>query len=220
MLQSNFIFEPSLELRKAQEDGQINTAFSLDPSLKNIKMTLNEVTVKRKKELVGKAEVFLLTIVVDNCSANPIQVTCSEIFNNVRKGDKLTLGPAGLAVYRNEAGKIPAFLEYRIMVIESDKRVREFGATLTELNNDPRFKDFVKSILLLSSVSAGVIPVIASATVFALEWFAKALSLNQDDQMILIQGSYDDKFDDLGVVYKEVVAENSFIKLKYQVKAA
>lgn len=205
MLQPDFIFEPAAVDVQATNGSPVN----------NVKMSINDVHIKRKRDLLNRAEVFILSIVADNVSAEPVKITTTDIFENVRNGDRLPLGPAGLTIYRNDPGKIPYYLDYRILVVESDKRSRELGAIVSEVQQDEEFKKVVAGILALTTVSGGTAALLASATVLVVGLVAKAMMLNKDDQLLLIQGSYDQS-NNLGVVFNEVVGRSRFAEVKYQ----
>ena len=68
-----------------------------------------------------------------------------------------------------------------------------------------------------SQPAAGL--VIAAAD-FVIGLVARVLKMNKDDQIMYIAGSFDDKFDDLGVKYGLVTHKNSYAKVSYEVEAA
>jgi hypothetical protein len=218
MFNADYIIEPSLQLRQDAASGLINPKFEFDEAIKNIRMSINELVINKKKE-IGKAEVYIIAVVIDNTSLNPIQILKSDIYKNVRKGDTLPLGPNGFVIYRNEAGRIPNILDYKILVVESDEGVRDFGAVITKITNDKQFKEYVAAIVAISGVATPLAPIITAASVYTLNLIGRLMLLNNDDQLLLVQGSYDDKFDDLGVAYGEVKLFNTYTSIKYQVKS-
>ena len=143
-----------------------------------------------------------------------------KTFNDVSDGEALQIGPAGLAMYRNEVGKLPRYLDYRILVAESDQELRDAGSVIEEIRNDGTFKSFRDNLLVLTGAAAPTIALATAAADFAMNLVGRILKMNRDDQLIYIAGSFDDAFDDLGVKLGPVAHKNSYAKVIYQVQAA
>lgn len=140
LLTPDVVFTPSSALRQASTLGQL-ASLRLPASTTQVLLSLRRVFIKRKSDLFGPGEVQLLSIVTDGVSTEPIQMS-SQVFEGVRRKTELPIGPGGLALYRTTAGKIPEFLDYRILVLELDEDVRQTGAVLDEVRQDAQFQQF------------------------------------------------------------------------------
>lgn len=218
------IYSPSEHVRKLISFGELpvrvsNTlrAMSLDPSVTDIRMSLKEVYIKDTRD-PGKGDIYLVTVVTDNLSPEPFTITI-KTFEDVHDEEGLQIGPGGLAIYRNEAGKVPRFLDYRILVAESDQEIRQAVDVLEQITSDDQYKSFRDSLVAIAGVSGPATALITVAADFVMGLVAKVLRMNRDDQIIYIAGSFDDKFDDLGVKYGPVSHKNLYGKVIYQVEA-
>ncbi|MBU2887897.1 hypothetical protein KO507_19185 [Gilvimarinus agarilyticus] len=213
------LFDPSVSLREEVAEGTFAPKFSFDESIEHIKFSIDKVKILKKKEFLTKAEVYVAWIVADDTSDEPIQIGKTGIFENVKKNDELTLGPAGLTIYRSQSGKLPKYIRYSLLVIESDQGVREFGEAMEKVRSSDEFKAITKSIIATTALAAPQVALVTEGINFALKMIAKTMSMNKDDQMILIEGSYDRLFDDLGVVYNTVKKNSRYAEVHYSVKA-
>jgi hypothetical protein len=218
------IYSPSEQVRNLMAFGELparvsNTlrTMSIDPSVTDIRMSLKEVYVKDTRDL-GKGDIYLVTLVTDNLSAEPFTITI-KTFEDIHDDERLPIGPGGLAIYRNEPGKIPRFLDYRILVVESDQEIRQAVDVLEQVKEDEQYKSFRDSLSAMVGVSHPATALITVAADFVMGLIARVLRMNRDDQIIYIAGSFDDKFDDLGVKYGQVVHKNQYGKVTYQVEA-
>ncbi|GGK65890.1 hypothetical protein ACD591_02250 [Rufibacter glacialis] len=189
----------------------------LPPATTDIRFQLTDVYIKKKRE-IGKAEVYVLTVIADDSSTEPLQLE-TRVFEHVKNKTHLSLGPKGVTCYRNTPGKIPHFLDYRIMVMEFDGGARDMGAVLAEVQGNQQFQSFKNSISGITTLGAPQIALITAATDFALALTAKILKGNKDDQLFLVQGSFDNTFDSLGVTEGLITQGNKFADITYQVQA-
>ncbi len=218
------IYSPSEHVRNLVAFGELpvrvnNTlrAMSLDPSVTDIRMSLKEVYIKDTRD-PGKGDIYLVTVVTDNLSPEPFTITI-KTFEDIHDEEGLQIGPGGLAIYRNEGGKVPRFLDYRIMVVESDQEIRQAADVIEQITADDQYKSFRDSLVAIAGVSQPATALITVAADFVMGLVAKVLRMNRDDQIIYIAGSFDDKFDDLGVKYGPVAHKNLYGKVIYQVEA-
>jgi hypothetical protein len=219
------VFRPSESLRDAAalgtlppKIGDLVGTLGLDPSVKNVRMSLKEVFVIDARD-PGKGDIYLVTLVTDSVGPEPMSLTV-KTFNDISDGEALQIGPAGLALYRNPPGQLPRYLDYRILVAESDQELRDAGAVLDEVRNDATFKGFRDSLLKVTGATAPTIALATAAADFVMGLVARILKMNRDDQLMYIAGSFDDAFDDLGVKLGMVAHKNTYAKVTYQVEAA
>ena len=218
LLTPDITFEPSQTLQQAQFLGHFSSK-SLPASTQEVLMSLRRVFIRRKRELLGKAEIQVVSVVTDGVSAEPIQL-CSEVYEGIGRKTELPLGPGGVALYRTSNGKVPQFLDYRILLMELDEDVRQTGAVLDAVRQDDQFKQFRSALLAATAVAAPPAALITAATDFTLNLLARLLKADKDDQLLLIRGSFSNTFDDLGTKYGLINQANSNAEVSYQVQAA
>jgi hypothetical protein len=218
------IYSPSEQVRNLMTFGELparvsNTlrAMAIDPSVTDIRMSLKEVFIKDTRD-PGKGDIYLVTLVTDNLSPEPFTITI-KTFEDIHDEEGLPIGPGGLAIYRNEPGKIPRFLDYRILIVESDQEIRQAGDVLEQVKEDEQYKSFRDSLSAMAGISQPATALITVAADFIMGLVARILRMNRDDQIIYVAGSFDDKFDDLGVKYGLVAHKNHYGKVTYQVEA-
>jgi hypothetical protein len=221
----DIVHRPSEALRESTALGDLPSkvlesleTLSLDPSITNVRMSLKEVLVIDVRD-VGKGDIYLVTLATDGVSLEPMALTI-KTFEDISDGEALQLGPAGLAIYRNTEGKIPRYLDYRIMVVESDQELRDAGQVIQEIRDDATFKSFRDNLLGITGAGQPLIALATAAADFSMGLISRILKMNRDDQLIYIAGSFDDVFDDLGVKHGLVTHKNTFVKVSYQVEAA
>lgn len=216
LLTPDIEFEPSHALQQAAAFG----SFALLPTnTQQVLMSLRRVFIHRTSDFLSKAEVQVLTVVSDGVSAEPIQLS-SEVYEGIGRNTELPLGPGGIALYRTSDGKIPAFLDYRILVMELDEDVRKAGELLDAVRQDEQFKQFRTSLLAAAAVAAPPAALITAATDFTLNLLARLLKANRDDQLLLVSGSFSNTFDDLGTKYGPITQNNRKAEITYDVQAA
>lgn len=218
------VFRPSESLRAAAALGTLPPklesavrGLELSPAIQHVRMTLKEVFVFDNRD-PGKGDIYLVTLVTDGIAAEPMRLEV-KTFNDVSDGEALQFGPAGLAMYRNEPGKLPRYLDYRILVAESDQELRDAGAVLDEVRNDGTYKSFRDGLLKLTGAAAPAIALATSAADFTMGLVARVLKMNRDDQLMYVAGSFDDAFDDLGTTLGPIPHKNSYARVTYQVQA-
>jgi len=220
----DIVHRPSEALRESTARGDLPPkvlesleSLSMDPSIANVRMSLKEVFVIDVRD-VGRGDIYLVTLVTDGVSPEPMALTI-KTFDDIADGEALQLGPSGLAIYRNPVGTIPRYLDYRIMVVESDQELRDAGQVIQEIRDDATFKSFRDNLLGITGAGQPLIALATAAADFSMGLIARILKMNQDDQLIYVAGSFDDVFDDLGVKHGLVSHKNTFAKVSYQVEA-
>lgn len=214
-LKADSIFQPSLQLLEKSGDKTINSTYTIDDSIKNVRVTIKDIYIKKKGEL-SKAEVYFYSVVTDHLM--PVELK-SEIYENIGKNQALPLGPSGVVIYRNKEGKLPKYLDIRIAVMESDEKSRNLGKDLESIRESDEFKKAKDAVLAVTSLTAPHSALVTASVDFIFGLVSKALQKNKDDQFIYIMASFDSVFDDLGTRYGEIVQENKYVKIKYQVEA-
>ncbi|OON68210.1 hypothetical protein B0919_13705 [Hymenobacter sp. CRA2] len=190
---------------------------SFPVTIEAVRLRLNSVFIHKVRE-PGKGEIRVISVVTDGISEQPIQLF-AQTFEKVRRKTALNLG-TGVTLYRTESkDKIPAYLDYQILVMELDDDVRAVGTMLDEVRNDKQFKDFEKALLATTSATAPQVALITAAADLALNLIAKILKANKDDQLFLLRGSFDNAFDDLGTGFGPLTQENRNVTITYQVEA-
>jgi len=194
------------------------------PISKGVPTTVTDVEIRLKEVFiidnrdVGKGDIYLTCVAVDNVNPEPFKLEV-KTFESVPKKSNLTIGPAGLAIYRNPEGKIPRFIDFRIMIMESDQELRDAGSVISEVREDQEYKDVVKEISTAVAASNPFAAVFVGAADILIGIIARILKMNQDDQIMLLPGYFNDKFDDLGLKYSPFPAENQYAKIMCEVLA-
>ncbi|GGF04806.1 hypothetical protein GCM10011383_14930 [Hymenobacter cavernae] len=196
--------------------GNIDRAF-LPITVKAVRLSLKTVFIEKVREL-GKGEIQVISIVTDGVSAEPIQLQ-AEVYKKVKKRSFLPIGPAGITLYRTETdGKVPGFLDYRILIMEVDEDIRKVGEMLDEVRQDKQFESFKQSLLAVTTFTAPQIALIGAAADLTLNLVAKIFKGKKDRQLYLLQGSFDNAFDDLGVGFGIISQGNENATITYQVE--
>lgn len=217
-LTPDVVFAPSLALHQAEALGQL-ASLRLPATTTQVLMSLRRVFIKRKSDLLGPGEIQIISIVTDGVSAEPIQLH-TEVFEGIRRKTELPLGPGGLALYRTSDGKVPEFLDYRILIMELDDDVRRAGEILDAVRQDTQFDQFRAALLTAAAVAAPPAALITAATDLTLNILTRLLKADRDDQLLLVQGSFSNTFDDLGTRYGVINQSSRNAEISYEVQVA
>ena len=190
---------------------------ALDPAMQHIRMSLKDVLVIDNRD-VGRGDIYVVTLVADSIGPEPIEMAV-KTFQDVRKGQRLQIGPTGMSMYRRSR-PLPIFLDYRVLVAESDQGLRDAGAIIDEVRADGTYISFRDSLVKVAAASAPAAALATAAADFTMQLVARILKSNRDDQLIYVAGSFDDAFDDLGVPQGLVTHRNEYAEVKYQVEVA
>jgi hypothetical protein len=101
---------------------------------------------------------------------------------NVKDNHEMTFGDTGFVLYQSE--RIPDYLDWILLAIESDFDVREIGQEMSAVVNDPGFDNFLSHTLTLAAAAAN--PSFLAAVgigKFVAKTFAQRLQKNQDDML-------------------------------------
>ena len=218
LLTPDAVFAPSLALHRAEALGQL-ASLRLPATTTEVLMSLRRVFIKRKSDLLGPGEIQIISVVTDGVSAEPIQLH-SEVFEGIRRKTELPLGPGGLALYRTSQGKVPEFLDYRILIVELDEDVRQAGAVLDAVRQDTQFEQFKAALLTAAAVAAPPAALISAATDLTLNIITRLLKADKNDQLLLVQGSFSNTFDDLGTRYGLINQSSRSAEISYEVQVA
>lgn len=193
-------------------------SLSLDPSVTDVEMRLTQVIISDARER-GGAEVVLVTVMGDD-SGDPPGLTKLQAFEGVKDNKALDLGPEGLTLYRNpKQGQVPRFLDFRIALIETDEDVRAIGNLVEEIEKNEDWQKLRDGIIALTAIAAPTAALVTAGVDLAMHIAAHFLKANQDDQLIQVAGSYNDKLDDLGVHRGLVFQSTKYATIAYQVRA-
>lgn len=216
------VFRPSMQVKKMEEGGALSPKVmsalkSLEPTIQNVRMSLKRVHIIDPRD-PGRGDIYFVTVVSDGVSSEPIKIEV-KTFKDIAAGEDLQIGPAGLTVYRNEPGKIPRFIDYRIEVMESDSEFRDAGAILDEIRKDDTYKSLSDSLIAISGVTVPPASMITSVVDGVMAIVARALKSNKDDQLIYIAGSVDNAFDDLGTKFGDIRHRTDYASVIYKFEA-
>lgn len=184
-----------------------------------VQLSLRRVFVKRKSDLLGPGEIQVISVVTDGVSTEPIQLH-SVVFEGIRRKTELPLGPGGLTLYRTSNGKVPEFLDYRILIVELDEDVRQAGAILDAVRQDVQFDQFRTALLTAATVAAPPAALVTAATDLTLNVLTRLLKADKDDQLLLVQGSFSNTFDALGTRYGLINQRSRSAEISYEMQAA
>ena len=218
LLTPDVVFAPSQALFQAEALGQL-ASLPLPATTTQAQLSLRRVFIKRKSDLLGPGEIQIISVVTDGVSTEPIQLH-SEVFEGIRRKTELPLGPGGLTLYRTTTGKIPEFLDYRILIIELDEDVRQAGAILDAVRQDTQFDQFRAALLTAAAVAAPPAALITAATDLTLNILTRLLKADKDDQLLLVQGSFSNTFDELGTRYGLINQSSRSAEISYEVQTA
>jgi len=221
----DIIYRPSGELERMlttnimpSKAAKALNALSLDPKIKDVEMRLKEVFIFDNRD-PGKGDIYLITVVTDNLASEPFTFQV-KTFEDVSDNEALQIGPAGLSIYMNPQGKIPRFLDYRILVMESDHEIRKASDILNDIRNNDQFKTVRDNLIAMAVTEQPTVTLITAAADLLIELISQILIMNKDDQIIYIVGSFNNNIDDLGVKYGPIAHKNKYARVKYQVVAA
>ncbi len=145
-------------------------------------MRLQEVKIKgwntKWGRLVRKVPIYIITTVVDGSKENPIKLQLKS-FNNVERGTILSIGNLGVSMYYKK-GKLPEFLDTRILIVRSKDSYRYAGGLLHKINQNSEFLDAVKELSVLSGNPLAILSQVDSI----IDIIAKILILQRDDQLL------------------------------------
>jgi hypothetical protein len=131
-------------------------------------------------------EVYLLTAVIDGSGEQPTFTT--KMFPEVRSRDLLSLDEGGMLVglVRNPTW----FVDFHVLVMESDSDIRELGKTITELKESSGLTDAIKLVGELGRFDPTGISQVTTAASLLLSGVAATMKRNGDDHIGTIHNFY------------------------------
>lgn len=205
-LEPDIIERPSWRLIQDLERGIVPESaratlmtLALEPTITDVLVRLKKVQILNIHEpFYDKAgEIYLVTSVIDGLAEKPI-VLDVKTFPGIKENDFLDIGDPGVAIYHNPPRKLPRFLDIRIQIIESDRKLRDAGKVLTEISNDQKFKDIQKVLSTLATTTTPLLTTVVDLTDKVANIIGGILKMNKDDQICYYAATFTDKFDNLG----------------------
>ena len=167
--QPDIVYRPSGELESMllvdampMKAAKALMALSLDPTITDVEMRLTEVFIFDNRD-PGKGDIYLVTVVTADLAQEPFTLAI-KTFEDIHDNEGLQLGPAGLTIYRNPQGEIPRFLDYRILVMESDQEMRDAGEVLDEIRSNDKFKTVRDNLIAMATTGQPTAALIMAAT--------------------------------------------------------
>jgi hypothetical protein len=158
-----------------------------------------------------ESDIYVITTVADDNSQSPFRLELKS-FPHVRKGDKLTIGSFGVQMYHS-SGRVPSYLDMRILVARSKQKIRDAGKALDAIRNNNDFKSAVQT---LSSLVTGPIGIVASQVETIVGIIGAILKIQNDDQLLYYPVTVSKDFDNLGI---GINCDNTrFVKFCYQIQ--
>lgn len=188
------------------------------PNMTDVEMRLDRVVIYDKRD-IGRGDVAILAVTADDLAEEPFTLK-AQTFENVRNSQELALGGTGLTIYRNEPrGKLPRFLEFRILLVELDQEIRDLGKWLDEVRKSDEYgkaRDALIAVLSLTTAGAGAL---AAGVDLLVQLVAARMKANRDDQLIFIAGSYNQAIDGLKAGRTPTVQSTDYAQVTYSVRA-
>jgi hypothetical protein len=218
-------YRPSFSLlQQIQEDTVKGTAkeklLSIQMDSQTQLLAQEQVLVRLKEMSIldwkswfsDESDIYVITLVVDDNSQSPFKLELKS-FPHVRKGEKLTIGSFGVQMYQH-SGRVPSYLDMRILVARSKQKLRDAGEALGDIRNNNDFKSAVQT---LSSLVTGPIGIVASQVDTIVGIIGAILKIQNDDQLLYYPVTVSKNFDNLGIGLN--CDETRFVKLCYQIQA-
>jgi hypothetical protein len=159
---------------------------SFNPQEDKIAVVVKQFTLKKGSEgLFGRNnEPYIISIAIDQGGAENANLAInSNSFPNVREGDTVSFDGQGHLIY---GPKNPGeFLVYAILFMESDRDVREFGATMENVINSEATQIAMKALLLAQPTYGTALTLIEKLS----QLVAQKLKHNKDDELYLRTGT-------------------------------
>jgi len=159
---------------------------SFNPQEDKIAVAVKQFTLKKGSEgLFGRNnEPYIISMAIDQGGAENANLAInSKSFPNVREGDTVSFDGQGHLIY---GPKNPGeFLVYAILFMESDRDIREFGATMENVINSEATQIAMKALLLAQPTYGTALTLIEKLS----QLVAQKLKHNKDDELYLRTGT-------------------------------
>lgn len=224
MLVPDFSFNPSANLRNDLPVDLSAKKYRNFEGYKEIaieqltQFSIKEVMITQTKMPVTQSAVFLVTVVTDNMSAEPVKLRI-ESFKNVNCDQPLPLNSSGVVAYSNAADAKPTFLDYRILVIEAEADKLDVKTIYKKVISDPKYISVRDILVNVAKVAPPSSCLIAVASDIILNLAAKIIREVENNPLIYVRGSFDKKIDEMGTKYGIISQQNGQASVKYQVEA-
>ncbi len=174
---------------------------------------INKVCIDKKRELIGKAEVMLLSFVsveetdfprVDDLltitDENQRKALLEKAINKVtgsvqipevdkvRKGQEIPFGDTGLTLFKST--EIPNDFNWLLLAIESDSKIRRQALATKSFFTKEKTDNIISRILGLLTLSTPGAAAVTSLTPIVFLGICNALKNNKDDQMGMLATSF------------------------------
>jgi hypothetical protein len=179
-------------------------------------LSVKEVLISKMKTPATQA-VFLITVVTDNLSNEPIKLRI-ESFKNVHNDYSLPLQPAGMVAYCHSPEAAPTFLDYRILVIESTEATPDIRTIYQRVLNDTKYINIRNIMLNVVKVAPPTPCLMAVASDIILNLAARIIKESENKQLLYVRGTFDKQVDGMGTRYGLIAQSNDFASVKYQVE--
>jgi hypothetical protein len=134
----------------------------------------------------GRGEIYVLTAVIDGSGEQPTFTT--KVFEEVRSGDMLPLGEGGMLV---GLVKNPTwFVDFHMLVMESDSDIRELGKALGELKESSGLNDAISLVGGLAALDPTGISQVTTAASILFTGVAAVMKRNGDDPVGTVHDFY------------------------------
>lgn len=155
-----------------------------NPDRDKIALMLKSFTVKRNDGGLFKkkkfSEPYILSLAVAQNGAQIEKAT--RDYPNTKTGEPYSFAFDGMILYEGNPGD---FLVFSVLMMESDKDIREAGAKMDAVIGSPEAKNIIGML-------AGGNPTVALATTVLqslTSLLSKSMKENKDDELVLVQGT-------------------------------
>lgn len=202
-------YRPSLsKIQKFGIDGKSDehVDFRMDNSIsqlakQSILMRLTEMKILEQKKRFRmfrrnrESDIDLVTYVIDGETDRPPYNISIKSFNKIKEGGSLTIGDPGLMIYERE-GKIPRFLDIRILVVRNKQGTRDIGEALTQIKNNENFKSVTNT---LSSLLTSPFNILTNQVDNIMGIIGAILKMQKDEKLLYYACTYHRDYDNLGI---------------------
>ena len=163
-------------------------------------------------------DVFLVTVVTDNQSVDPVQFGIQS-FRNPAKGGLMPLPSCGTVAYRSNPEKRPTSLDYRILLIETPAGMHEVESLHQRVMNDTKYRSVCNILTNVATVAPPSASLMAVASDEVLNLTTRLIQGDEETtQLLCARGSFDKGMDNLGTRYGLISQDNPLTRVKYQVE--
>ncbi|MES2732366.1 MAG: hypothetical protein V4714_11470 [Bacteroidota bacterium] len=185
--------------------------------LRSTQLAVKEVLITQTKMLEKPTEIFLVTVVTDNRSTEPIKLRIAS-YKHIQPNQFLPLAPCGLLAYSHAADTRPSFLDYRILIIEAREGLHEVRKLWNKIMTAPKcisVRDILVNVARVAPPSSSLIGV---ASDIVLNLAARTINESEHAQLLYVRGTFDKKVDEMGMRYGLISQGNEYASVKYQVE--